>query len=253
MSRTFSVITINYNNLNGLKRTLRSVQEQTARDQIELIVIDGGSTDGGAEFLRSAENLIDLLVIEKDGGIYDAMNKGMRLATGKYVWFVNSGDAIHDSGVAEKLIPFTTDSPGVIYGDTMFIDQSGHELGLISRLKPQPLPEKLGPGSFRFGMNVCHQSFIARRDLCPDYDLKYRQAADIDWIIRILKGKPESVRVPFVVADFETGGSSYQHEKRAWKERFSVLRHHYGTVANLINHVWILDRRLLFNIGIKIS
>lgn len=253
MSLPLSVITINYNNLNGLKRTLRSVQEQTAREQIELIVIDGGSTDGGAEYLRAAASLIDQLVIEKDRGIYDAMNKGLHLATGKYIWFVNSGDAIHDPGVAEELIPFTETSPGVIYGDTMFIDQSGQELGLISRLKPQPLPDRLGPRSFRFGMNVCHQSFIARRDLCPDYDLKYRQAADIDWIIRILKVKPETVRVPFVVSDFETGGSSYQHEQRAWKERFAVLRQHYGTVANLINHVWILARRLLFNMGVKFA
>ena len=248
MHKQFSVITINYNNLKGLQRTFNSVAGQTGREHVEFIVVDGGSTDGSAEFLRSRETHIDTVLIEKDKGIYDAMNKGLKAATGRYVWFVNSGDAIHDIQVAEQLLPMAVKSPDVIFGDTMFIDQDGNELGLISRLKPQPLPEKLGPGSFRYGMCVCHQSFLVRRELAPLYNLKYKQAADIDWILQILRLKPRSMRSAFVLADFETGGSSYQHEKKAWKERFAVLSHHYGWISNIVAHMWIITRRILFNL-----
>lgn len=250
MHKPVSVITINYNNLKGLKRTLDSVWNQTARQSIELVVIDGGSKDGSAEYLKEHAGSIDVLVSEKDKGIYDAMNKGLHAANGKYVWFVNSGDAIYEKSVTEKLLPILAQNPDVVFGDTMFIDSNDNELGLISRLKPQPLPEKLGPESFRFGMNFCHQSFIARKEICPDYDLQYRQAADIDWILQILKKQPSSVKAAFTIAAFETGGSSTQNEKKALKERYKVLSKHYGALPNFAAHIWILIRRVLFNTGI---
>lgn len=247
----FSVITINYNNLRGLKRTYDSVQNQTAREQIQWIVVDGDSRDGSAEFLRSHASDIDVLVIEQDKGLYDAMNKGLELAEAPYVWFMNSGDVIYRNDVTEKLCVLTHSDPNVLFGDTMFMDENGREIGLISKLKPQRFPEKLDDRSFRFGMNLCHQSFIAKKSICPPYDLQYRQAADVDWIIRILKKNPSNVRFDGVIAGFETGGSSYQHEKKAWKERFAVLSKHYGFLPNCLNHVWIVLRRLMFNLKVK--
>jgi glycosyltransferase involved in cell wall biosynthesis len=250
MPKTFSVITINYNNLEGLKRTFRSIVCQTAREQVEFIVVDGNSNDGSATFLTDNSLLIDVLEIAPDKGIYDAMNKGLALATGEYVWFVNSGDAVYDPHLVEKLLPLAETSPDVIFGDTMFIDSEGEELGLISKMKPQPLPKKLSPGSFRYGMTVCHQSFIAKRALCTEYDVQYKQAADIDWIIKVLEKKPVSSKYNGVLASFEIGGSSAQNEKKAWKERYAVLQKHYGMVPNLLAHIWIVCRRLLFKLGI---
>lgn len=247
----FSVITINYNNLRGLKRTYESVQNQTARGQIQWIVVDGNSSDGSADFLRENSQNIDLLVIEPDKGLYDAMNKGLHLAESPYVWFMNSGDVIYTNDVAEKLLLLAKTEPDVIFGDTMFVHESGRDIGLISKLKPQRFPEKLDKWSFRFGMNLCHQSFIAKKAICPDYDLQYRQAADVDWIIRILGKNPSNIRFDGVIAGFETGGSSAQHEKKAWKERFAVLSKHYGFLPNCINHCWIVLRRLLFNLKIR--
>ena len=244
----FSVITINYNNLRGLKRTFESVQNQTVREDIQWIVVDGNSNDGSAEFLRSHAAEIEMLVIEPDKGLYDAMNKGLQLAEAPYVWFMNSGDVIYRNDVTEKLAVITRSNPDVLFGDTMFMDESGKEIGLISRLKPQRFPEKLDDRSFRFGMNLCHQSFIAKKSICPPYDLQFRQAADVDWIIRILKKNPSNVKFDGVIAGFETGGSSYQHEKKAWKERFAVLSKHYGFLPNCINHCWIILRRLMFNL-----
>jgi glycosyltransferase involved in cell wall biosynthesis len=245
---TVSVITINYNNLRGLRRTFASVQQQTARNEIQWIVVDGNSSDGSVAFLREHAAEIEVLCIEKDAGIYDAMNKGLALAEAPYVWFMNSGDIIYQDDVAEKLCAMTASNPDVLFGDTMFIDERGMELGLISKLKPQRFPEKLDKWSFRFGMNLCHQSFIAKKSICPAYDLQYRQAADVDWIIRILEKNPVNVRYDGVIAGFETGGSSAQHEKKAWKERFNVLSKHYGFLPNCINHCWIVLRRLMFNL-----
>jgi glycosyltransferase involved in cell wall biosynthesis len=246
-NKLVSVITINFNNLRGLRRTFESIAEQTAHEFIEFIVVDGLSTDGSVAFLQEKINYIDKLIIEQDSGIYDAMNKGLKAATGKYVWFVNSGDAIYDVHTTEKLLPLISKNPGIIYGDTMFINAEGKELGLISKLKPQPFPENLNYQSFKYGMSVCHQSFIAQRELCDLYALKYRQAADIDWILNILKKKPIALSTNFVISAFETGGSSAQNEKKAWKERFMVLQNHYGVVSNLLAHFWIGLRRILFN------
>jgi hypothetical protein len=179
------------------------------------------------------------------------MNKGLAQAEATYVWFMNSGDVIYREDVADKLSALTETQPDVLFGDTMFIDENGRDIGLISQLKPQRFPEKLDKWSFRFGMNLCHQSFIAKKSICPDYNLHYRQAADVDWIIRILEKNPVNIRFEGVVAGFETGGSSSQHEKKAWKERFSVLSKHYGFLPNCINHCWIVLRRLMFNLKIR--
>lgn len=250
MPKLFSVITINYNNLDGLKRTFESVHNQTSRHEIDFVVVDGNSSDSSAEFLRENANSIDSLTIEKDKGIYDAMNKGIALAKGKYLWFVNSGDIIFSNTVAEELTAIASESPDVIFGDTMFTDNSGKEIGLISQLKPQPLPQKLNSESFRYGMCLCHQSFLVKKELSPNYNLAYRQAADIDWILNILKKNPSNLRFDGVIAGFETGGSSYQNEKTAWKERYAVLKAHYGAIPNILAHIWIVMRRMLFKFGI---
>ena len=252
-----SIITIHYNHGVGLKRTVDSILAQTKRQEIEWIVIDGGSTDGSVDYLKGLGNQIDILVSEKDAGIYDAMNKGLHLSNGEYVWFVNAGDALHDEGVVASVLTgikgFEASHegilPDVIFGDTMFIDSEGQSLGLISQLKPQPFPKKLNGNSFRFGMNVCHQSVLVRWSIAGDYDVQYRLAADVDWMISALKSmRYPSLRIDGVLSNFETGGSSYQHTQKAWKERYAVLSKHYGTLPNLMAHGWILFRRLLFKL-----
>jgi hypothetical protein len=100
-------------------------------------------------------------------------------------------------------------------------------------------------------MNICHQSFLARRELCPPFNLNYRQAADIDWILNILKNNPENACMDFILARFETGGSSYQNEKKAWKERYQVLKAHYGFLPNLWSHLMIVGRRIAFKMGLR--
>ena len=91
MKPKFSIITVNYNNLEGLKKTVESVKNQTYQ-KFEYIVIDGGSYDGSLEFIKDNESLLDYWVSEPDSGVYQAMNKGIEKATGEYLLFLNSGD-----------------------------------------------------------------------------------------------------------------------------------------------------------------
>ena len=117
----FSVITVNYNNLKGLKKTVQSIQNQTNRNNIEFIIVDGGSTDGSVDYLQSIVNDIDIIICGQDEGVYDAMNRGIKLATGHYCNFMNSGDCFHDLFVTEniqkKINGFKT-LPSAIYGNT---------------------------------------------------------------------------------------------------------------------------------------
>jgi hypothetical protein len=177
------------------------------------------------------------------------MNKGMAQATGDFLWFLNSGDRLAHPIVLGSVIAQMQANPADVYfGDTLFVDTEGRDLGLISEKKPQPFPEKLDRNSFRFGMNICHQSFIAKKEFCEPYNTQYRLAADVDWIIRILNKNPVSHRFSLVVSKFEVGGSSYEHTQKAWKERYAILSKHYGSFSNLLAHIWIFVRRIIFNL-----
>jgi glycosyltransferase involved in cell wall biosynthesis len=250
-----SLITINYNNLRGLKATVESVVNSDGfpfLDEVEWIIVDGNSQDGSAEWLRENSGKFQQLIIEKDRGIYDAMNKGITHSTGDFLWFLNSGDRLAHPIVLGSVIQQMQSNPADVYfGDTLFVDTEGLDLGLISQKKPQPFPAELGPNSFRFGMNICHQSFIAKKELAPLYNTEYRLAADVDWVIQILKKKPVSYRFTMVVSKFEVGGSSYEHTQKAWKERYAILNKHYGAVFNFFAHIWIFCRRIIFNIKSK--
>ena len=242
-----SIITINFNNLAGLQKTVESVGSHLP-EGVEWIVVDGNSTDGSVEYISEAP--FSLKIIEKDKGIYDAMNKGLKAAQGEYVWFMNSGDRFHSGDSVSRMLDFLVRFPAVdcFYGDTEFVDEKYQPMGLISKLKPQKFPLNLTKSSFRTGMSICHQSFVVRKSLCDEYNLKYRFAADVDWIIRILDKNPVTMPVDFVVADFAVGGSSYLHTKKAMKERFQILGEHYGYFANILAHIWIVIRRILFNL-----
>ena len=253
MPKKLTVITINYNNYSGLIRTAESVINQTSRSDIEWIIVDGDSSDSSKDWIKKNKSNVDVLISEPDNGIYDAMNKGMEIASGEYLWFMNSGDAIFDLNTTRLLLKDIESGKDIYFSDTMFIDQKGTEIGLISQLKPQRLPEKLVPSSFRFGMNVCHQSFVVKKKEAPKYNMEYRLASDIDWVIAILKNSPSNICCNYILSRFETGGSSYQNTNEAWKERYKVLREHYGRWPNILAHGYILLRRILFKIRMSLK
>lgn len=118
-----SIITINYNNLKGLKNTFKSVFEQTYQD-FEYIVIDGGSTDGSKELIEENANKLTYWVSEPDKGIYNAMNKGLMMSNGEYLLFLNSGDTLFNNGILAKTISYFKTKADIYYGNLMFNDNN---------------------------------------------------------------------------------------------------------------------------------
>lgn len=231
-----SIITVTYNCRELLLNTIRSIREQSY-PHIEYIVVDGASDDGTKAVIEKEKETITAWISEPDHGIYDAMNKGLAMASGDYVWFINAGDEIHAPDTVERI--FKEHQPAdLYYGDAMITDSDGKEIGL-RRLRP---PEALTWKDFRWGQLVSHQSFISKRELAPDYDLQFRHSADIDWQLKILRRAETIVNTHQVLCNFLDGGHSKQHIPVSLRERFQIMKKNYGLLRSMGNH---------FIIGIK--
>lgn len=179
-----TVVTIVRNDVRGIGATIESVVGQSARDRIEYIVIDGASTDGTVDVIRSYSDDIDVLVSEPDRGIYDAMNKGLNKAAGRYVVFMNSGDRFASNEVVSDIIEAIKSSgrePAVVYGTYREVDGEGHRSGVVPCRKPQRI---------WYGPVASHQSTFYHLDtlhrLDISYDTTYRIAADYRLTLGVL-------------------------------------------------------------------
>ena len=244
-----SIITVTYNAASVLKRTLDSVKAQSWQ-QIEHLIIDGASKDetiSMAETYKAQCPYEVVILSEPDKGLYDAMNKGLRLATGDYLVFLNAGDTLHAADTLETIVRSAQPLPGVLYGDTAITDEHGNFLHL-RRLRP---PKKLTWKSFRQGMLVCHQAFYALTDIAKNlpYDPRYRYSADVDWCIRVMKEAQKRqlplVNTQAILADYQEEGQTTIHHRDSLKERFDVMRRHYGLFSTVIMHVWFVFRQLI--------
>jgi len=251
---TFSIITITYNAAAVVRPTLESVLVQTYQ-HVEHIIIDGASTDGTLQAVedyrdQSAEESAShdvVIVSEPDRGIYDAMNKGLRRATGDYIVFLNAGDTLPSSATLETIV-FSAQLktletlPAVLYGDTDIVDGEGNIIG-HRHLTP---PDHLTWRSFKKGMLVCHQAFYARLDIARniEYDLRYRHSSDVDWCIRVMKEAERRdlplVRIPAVIAHYLNEGNTTRNHRASLRERFCVMRRHYGLGTTLLMHAWFV-------------
>jgi glycosyltransferase involved in cell wall biosynthesis len=225
-----SVITVVYNGEDHIARTIESVIGQTYK-QIEYIIIDGKSTDLTLDVIAGFEG-VDLLLSEPDSGLYDAMNKGLKAASGAYVWFLNTGDQIYSKDTVELMVAGLEGLPDIIYGGTMIIDENQNEIG-DRRLSP---PDKLTWRSFRQGMVVCHQSLIVKRELAPAYNLTYRLSSDIDWAIRAAKNADRTHNTRMILSRFLEGGLTEHNIKAGLKERFKIMRGFYGLIPTILRH-----------------
>lgn len=228
-----SIITIVYNNVNSIERTLLSVIHQTYTN-IEYLVIDGASTDGTLQILTAYAGKISKLLSEKDKGIYDAMNKGLALATGEYVLFMNSGDELYAADTVEKIFATKPDAD-IYYGETEMI---GEDLKSLGRRRHH-IPDVFNWRSFKYGMCISHQAIYIRRDIAGTYDELYQLSADIDWIIRAAKKASNIVNTQQYVAKYLVGGMSKKRQWQSLKERFQIFTKHYGLLPNILNHVVI--------------
>lgn len=233
MKPVLSVITIVYNNARDIERTMLSVLNQTYTG-IEYIVVDGASNDGTLEIIKCYENRITKLISEKDKGIYDAMNKGLALATGDYVIFMNSGDEFYANDTVAKVFATAPDAD-IYYGETEMVNDERESLGQ----RRHQAPEKFNWRSFKYGMSVSHQAIYIKRILAEPYDPQYQLSADIDWIIRAAKKAKKIVKVNGYVAKYLVGGMSKAKHKQSLLERFDIMKRHYGLIPTLLNHTVI--------------
>jgi glycosyltransferase involved in cell wall biosynthesis len=238
-----SIITVVFNARDLLQGTMASVFEQSW-PHIEYIVVDGGSSDGTAELIRAQAGRISRWVSEPDKGLYDAMNKGLRMATGDFVWFLNAGDRLFAPDTVERVMLQCTPQTDVLYGEVMLVDDQRRHLGTRSELTAQKLPDRLHWKSLRLGMVVCHQAILVRRSIAPFF-IENNLTADIDWVIRSLRQSRQSIATGLILAEYLQGGVSKKRHRRSLSDRYAVLKRHYGFLPNLLGHVWILLRALL--------
>lgn len=234
-----SIVTVNYNNADGLQKTLASIFDSKS-SFVESIVIDGNSTDDSKKVIENFSAQLAYAQSKPDKGIYDAMNIGLSKSRGTYVWFLNSADLLYDSSTLEKLLPFLQKGDeDIIYGDAMVVDVNYAPIGLRSEVNKKPLPKLITKNVFRYGMSISHQSLIVKKSMAPSYKTKYKHVSDIDWFLNIIKQPTKSIKVNFPLSRIVNEGHSSQNRNASNKERFKVLAKHYGWIPNFFNHIRI--------------
>lgn len=228
-----SIITITYNAAEEIVPTMKSLANQNFKD-FEHLVIDGASSDGTPEIVAKTATPNTVIKSEPDKGLYDAMNKGLRLAKGQYVLFLNAGDSFHSPDTLRLYAEAAKKGAYIIYGDTIIVDKSRNFLS------PRHLtaPERLTFKSFSNGMLICHQAFMAKREIAPLYDLSYRFSADFDWTVKcIKKTQPQNcINLGVVTIDYLNDGLTDRNKWKSLRERFRIMTVHYGLMLTILNH-----------------
>lgn len=219
--KKLSIITINFNNAAGLKKTLDSIAASSyPNGMVECRVIDGGSTDGSVEIIKQFEHLLDSWVSEADNGIFDAMNKGMRAAEGEYIIFMNSGDWFAEGALSSELL--TQLSGAIFYGDYLLFDGERS-----IRQKQTPEIDFL----FLIIRTICHQALFMRTDLCRKYPFREDLRIIGDWmqLFTIMKKEdPEVVYYPKPICHYDATGLSIQQNEKRLEQREQFLREWYS-------------------------
>lgn len=202
-----SIITVCFNSEATLTDTLESVASQTYGN-IEYIVIDGGSQDGTLDLIKESRVKVDHLVSEKDAGIYDAMNKGIRAATGDFVGILNSDDVFANADSVEKIAMAIREASQIdaVYGDLVYVDR--FDLNKPVRLYSSKFFSKW---KMRFGFMLPHPTFYARRGLFDQlgfYKTDYRVAADFELLSRFLCQGIKVMRIEDTLVKMRDGGIS---------------------------------------------
>lgn len=218
-----SIITVAFNSAKTIRDTIDSVASQNHRD-LEYLVIDGGSTDGTLDIIKCYQKLNINLISESDKGIYDAMNKGIRLATGNVIGFINSDDFYADSNVLSKITSvFQDPSVDCCYGDLCYVDQFDSKK--ISRYW-QSCP--FVPKSFCRGWCPPHPTFFARRSVYKKFggfDLNFKLAADFELMARFLeKFQVNSIYIPNVLVHMRLGGVTNKNFKNVIVQNNEIVQ-----------------------------
>lgn len=219
MSPKISIVTINYNHVDGLKLTIESVLGQSY-DNLEYIIIDGGSNDGSAELIEERKEQLSYAVSEKDGGIYDAMNKGIQAATGEWINFMNSGDVFYGKQVISDFAEVAQRSNAeLIYGHSIARNEMGEE-----RVKLAGIPSEVWMSG-----KIRHNAMFSKSSLMKEHpfttDPKLKVIADFDFIYKMFCLNQSFQRIDQNILIFEEDGISAQRSRL--EEILDVYKIHY--------------------------
>ncbi len=217
-----SIITVCYNSEKTIEDTLKSVKSQTYSD-IEYIVIDGLSKDRTNEIVNSYSDIISVHVSEIDKGLYDAMNKGIQMATGDVIGIINSDDVFSSERSIEKLMSgFNSEDVGAVYSDLVYVAENNLEK--VTRLYSSKVFKR---SLIKFGIMLPHPTFYAKREIYLNlglYKTSYRVAADFELITRFVSHKIKLNRVNEITVKMREGGVS--SNGLAWRvhQNFEIVR-----------------------------
>ena len=238
LEQMISIITITYNAERWLERTMLSVLAQTCTDY-EYIIVDGGSKDGTIDIVKRLESLFEGRLSwksEPDRGLYYAMNKGIARAHGDFLWFMNAGDEIYAPDTLAHILSNASKEVDIVYGKACIVNAEGVKVSEHHKVTPPDLQRK----HFLNGLVVSHQAIIVRRSIAGEYNTAYRICADYDWCVRAVTKSRRNVYLDEYVCKFLTEGVSKIQRKRAWKERFHIMRAHFGLLQTLRAHFLIV-------------
>jgi glycosyltransferase involved in cell wall biosynthesis len=227
-----SIITVTYNAQSFIKPTLLSILSQSYKDY-EHLIVDGCSKDATLEIIKNFNNNKIRLVSEPDNGLYDAMNKAIKLAKGKYIVFINAGDELYDSETLSSVFSRVKDED-FVYGDTVVVGLDG---GLRPYHKIKPSQDKISYKSFIEGMVICHQAMIVKREKAALFNQNYKISSDIDWAINTTKACNSFLDTNLTISRFLDGGVSQKNKIKALRERFIILNNHFGFFKTVIQHL----------------
>ncbi len=233
-----SIITVVYNDVSNIEKTIQSVINQTY-ENIEYIIIDGGSTDGTMNIVKKYKDSIDCIISKKDDGIYDAMNTGMKLASGKWINFLNSGDTFYNKKVIQNISFKSFENNVMIYGNAKIFNIKRKFLKL---LKAFSLTKK---NLILFGTRVvCHQAVFYDKKIKFKYPKRYKLKGELYSYFEYLKhGK--SAYVNLIICNYSLGGISNILYKKDNKELWKVLKDQAGYMMFLHIPFYIFSRILL--------
>jgi glycosyltransferase involved in cell wall biosynthesis len=218
----FSIVTVCRNSEKVLPRAMDSLAAQKYSDY-EWIVIDGKSSDATVAIAQSFSSAPTRIISEPDAGIYDAMNKSLTLASGEYVYFLNSDDSLYDENVLDRVNRRIEDGPDVdlLYGKVVHVKADGKWLRDFSHVKRHNILEE----------GICHQAIFARRKLFQTiggFNLTFKLNADYDWIIRALYSEARYACIDERIAYFSDGGAHTRDMAFLVSERQAVRLQYIG-------------------------
>lgn len=220
----FSIVIVSLNTKNEFLKTLKSAEKQNYKNY-EIVIVDGKSNDGTVDIIKKFKKKKTKFIIEKDKGIYDAMNKGVKISSGKWIIFLNSGDIFNDSNVLKKISQKKIENYDILFGNTVIknkyfkYSQKAQHFNYKTVLMP-----------------FCHQSSFVKRKLLLNFrfNLKYKISSDFNFFISSFYKNYSFLNLNLIISKVQSGGLSDLNRKKVYQENIKILRQHRSDIRFFI-------------------